>query len=77
MEGELGKVDNFNEQLSQELKEFRTKIIVPLQGLVFDDPREFDLVLDADRTQEAWRIIPGGDDTEHQTLVYEDAPCFT
>ena len=37
MEGELGKVDNFGEQLPPELIEFLAKIIIPLQGFILDD----------------------------------------
>ena len=48
VEGELGKVNNFGEQLFPEFREFGGKISVPLQGLGLDDLREFDLVLDAD-----------------------------
>ena len=73
MEVELGKVDNLSEQLSPELREFLAKIIIPLQGFILDDLGELDLVIDTNRRQEAKRVLPGRDDTEHQRFGDDNA----
>ena len=52
------RVDNFGEQLPPDLREFLTKIIVPLQGFILYDLRELDFVLDTDGRQEARRVVP-------------------
>ena len=44
------------------------KIIIPLQGFTLYDLGGHDLVLDTNMRQEAKRVIPGKDDTEHQPL---------